>query len=92
MSFMDRHTIYDKELYRLAFDAAAECGIPCQTKSVVAGGNDAGAIHITRGGVRTAAVSLPCRYLHSPSCVIAESDLLDAYRLIKELSERIQKL
>ena len=92
VSFMDRHTIYDKELYHMAFDAAAECGIPCQTKSVVAGGNDAGAIHITRGGVRTAAVSLPCRYLHSPSCVIAESDLLDTYRLIKELTERIQKL
>ena len=92
VSFMDRHTIYDKELYRLAFDAAQGNNIPCQTKSVVAGGNDAGAIHTSRGGVRTAAISLPCRYLHSPSCVIAESDLMNAFELTKILSERIQQL
>ncbi len=92
VSYMDRHTIYDKELYRLAFDTAAELDIPCQTKTVVAGGNDAGAIHVSRGGVRTAAVSLPCRYLHSPSCVIAEEDMNNSFRLVGELAERIQKL
>jgi endoglucanase len=92
VSYMDRHTLYDRELYRLAFDTAAEKNIPCQTKSVVAGGNDAGAIHVSRGGVRTAALSLPCRYLHSPSCVINERDLEAVYRLAAELSARIQQL
>lgn len=92
VSFMDRHTIYDKELYRLAFEQAEALGILCQTKSVVAGGNDAGAIHVSRGGVRTAAISLPCRYLHSPSCVIAASDLECSYKLACGLAERIQKL
>lgn len=92
VSFMDRHTIYDRGLYDLAFDTAKQLGIPCQTKSVVAGGNDAGAIHVSRGGVRTAAISLPCRYLHSPSCVIAESDLDHSYQLACGLAERIQKL
>ena len=92
VSYMDRHTVYNRELYKLAFDTAAENGIPCQTKSVVAGGNDAGAIHTSRGGVRTAAISLPCRYLHSPSCVIAGSDLDNAYRLTVKLCERIQEL
>lgn len=37
---------------------------------MVAGGNDAKAIHVSAGGVKTLAISLPCRYLHSPSCVI----------------------
>ncbi len=37
--------------------------LPCQIKQAVAGGNDAGAIHATRDGVRTIAVSLACRYL-----------------------------
>lgn len=92
VSYMDRHTIYDRELYNLAFETADSLGIPCQTKTVVAGGNDAGAIHKSRGGVRTAAVSLPCRYLHSPSCVIAEEDMTNAYKLVTELAERIQKL
>lgn len=88
VSFMDRHTIYDKEMYKLAFDTAEENGIPCQTKTMVAGGNDAGAIHIARGGVRTTAVSLPCRYLHSPSCVIKKSDFENAYTLTKLLLDR----
>lgn len=92
VSYMDRHTIYDKELYRAAFEEAKRIDIPCQTKSVIAGGNDAGAIHISRGGVKTAAISLPCRYLHSPSCVIAADDMLNAYKLVKALAERIHKL
>lgn len=89
VSFMDRHTIYDKQLYDLAFDTAEKCGIPCQTKTMVAGGNDAGAIHVSRSGVKTAAVSLPCRYLHSPSCVIHKDDLENAYILVKNLLDRI---
>ena len=92
VSFMDRRTIYDKELYELAFDTAKELGIPCQTKSKIAGGNDAGAIHVSGKGVRTIAVSLPCRYLHSASCVIAEADIEPSYQLVKRLAERIQEL
>ena len=92
VSFMDRHTMYDKELYRLAFDIAEEQGIPCQTKTMIAGGNDAGAIHISGRGVRTMAVSLPCRYLHSPSSVIAGADLENTYKLVKSLIGRIHEI
>lgn len=74
VSYMDRGTIYDRELYRLAFEIGNEKGIPAQTKTLVAGGNDSGAIHLSRGGVRTCALSVPCRYLHSSSCVIRQSD------------------
>ncbi len=88
VSFMDRHTIYDKEMFDLAFETAKENHIPCQTKTMIAGGNDAGAIHVSRGGVRTTAISLPCRYLHSPSCVIKLSDMQDAYRLTKLILDR----
>lgn len=91
ISYMDRHTIYDRELYKLAFSAAEELNIPCQTKTVVAGGNDAGAISTARGGVRTIAISLPCRYLHSPSCVISENDLGNTYTLTKKLLERMHE-
>ena len=41
--------------------------IAVQYKRAVAGGNDSGAIHQSRGGVRTLAVSLPSRYIHAPS-------------------------
>lgn len=92
VTFMDKRTVYDQTLYRLAFDLAAEKGIPCQTKTMVAGGNDAGVIHTSRGGVRTLAVSIPCRYLHSPSCVIKREDMDHCLALVKAVAERVQEL
>ncbi|MGN0649439.1 MAG: M42 family metallopeptidase [Oscillospiraceae bacterium] len=85
ISYMDRGTIYDKGLYNLAFEIAkAEC-IPAQTKTLIAGGNDSGAIHISREGVRTVALSVPCRYLHSPSCVAKLSDIVAVQQLANHL-------
>lgn len=69
VSFMDRRTVYDRTLFRHAFALADRLGIKCQTKTAVAGGNDAGSIHQANGGVRTIAVSLPCRYIHSATSV-----------------------
>lgn len=89
VSFMDRSTIYNKELYNLAFECAKEIEIPCQTKTRVAGGNDAGAIHLSKGGVKTIAVSVPTRYLHSPSCVINKEDYFNTLKLVKALTDRI---
>ncbi len=75
VSFMDNRTLYDKNLYDRIFQTAERIGIPIQAKSMVAGGNDAGSIQLTRTGVKVAAVSLPCRYIHSPSCVLSHKDL-----------------
>ena len=87
--FMDRASIYDKGYYRLAMDTAAELGIPCQTKHVIAGGNDSGAIQKSRGGVHTCTVSLPCRYLHSPVTAAYLSDLEAMERLVPALAEKM---
>ncbi len=91
VSFMDRSTIYNKELFDRAFEIAREKNIPCQTKMMVAGGNNAGAIHQSRGGVKTLAVSVPCRYLHSPACVIKYKDVESSYELISALAEDLAK-
>ena len=87
VSMMDLRTIYDRGLSRLALDTAREQNLPCQIKQAVAGGNNAGAIHASRGGVRTVALSLPCRYLHSPTCVIGEVDFVHTARLAGHLLE-----
>ena len=60
--------------------------------AMIAGGNDSGAIHISRGGVRTIAVSVPCRYIHSPSCVINKEDFENTLILTRELAKRIHEL
>ncbi len=85
VSFMDRSTLYDRAYY----EAALASGIPCQPKAAVAGGNNAGAVHLSRGGVRTLAISVPCRYLHSPSCMAHVQDMENAKKLARYLLEGI---
>ena len=82
---MDRGTVYDRGLYSLAFDTAKANNIAVQTKTLVAGGNDSGAIHTSVGGIRTVALSVPCRYLHSPSCTIKKSDAENTAKLAYEM-------
>ena len=92
VSFMDRATIYDKELFRLAFEEAQKLNIPCQTKTRIAGGNDAGSVHVSRDGVRTMAISIPCRYLHSPFTVAQISDMEQSYLLAEKMLSKIHEL
>ncbi len=89
VSFMDGRTVYDKVLYSLAFDTARENNIKIQTKTAIAGGNDAGAIQTSGKGSRVIAVSLPCRYIHSASSVVKKSDLEETRKLLKALLPRL---
>ena len=87
VSFMDRGTIYNKDLYKRAREIADKNGIANQTKTVVAGGIDAAAIHKAAGGIKTVAVSLPCRYIHSASSVGSKKDMECVKDLAKALLE-----
>ncbi|WMJ23878.1 M42 family peptidase [Paludicola sp. MB14-C6] len=92
VSYMDHSTIYDKGLYDLAFKLAKEQNIACQTKTKIAGGNDAGAIHVSRKGVRTVAVSIPSRYIHSPSNVVKKEDVTATYQLALALTNTVGEI
>ena len=85
--FMDRSTVYSLKLFRRAQELANEKGFLMQTKSMVAGGNDAGVIHKTAGGVPTLTVSFACRYLHSPCCVIHKDDIEPMRKAVEALAE-----
>lgn len=85
VSFMDRRTVYDKTMYTHIRRLAQENDIPAQTKTMVAGGNDAGSFQVAGIGSRVAAVSLPCRYIHSPSCVLAHEDVDNTLKLLSIL-------
>lgn len=89
VSFMDSRTIYSKRLCNLAFEIAEKEKIPCQTKTAVAGGNDSGAIHLSRCGVETLALSVPCRYIHTASSVIKGEDVQSLKHLLSGLLEKI---
>ena len=52
-------------------------------------GTDADGIHLARGGVPTGLVSVPNRYMHSPSEMVAVSDLFLAARLLAAFVARL---
>ena len=55
--------------------AARRAGVACQRKLPLYGGTDAGAIHLSRAGVPTCIVAVPCRYIHTPASVLNLDDL-----------------
>ncbi len=85
VSFMDKATLYDKSLY----NTALQSGVKCQPKRAVAGGNNSGAIHLSREGVKTLAISLPCRYIHTDQSVANIGDIEDMLSLTKYMISNI---
>ena len=85
VSFMDGSSIANRALFKLALDVGAKEGIACQVKGSVTGGNDGGAIQRARGGIPVVVLSVPCRYIHSPSTVIKLSDVESQFELTRAL-------
>ena len=69
-------------------DTAREGDIPVQRDIMRAGGTDAGAIHLTRTGVITGGISVPCRYIHTPAETASLSDADACVRLAAALAQR----
>lgn len=89
VSFMDGRTIYDKELYALARKTADDNNIKTQTKTAIAGGNDAGAVQSSGKGSKVLAISLPCRYIHSGASVVKKSDIEETRNLLNKLLPKL---
>lgn len=89
ITIMDRALISDKRLVRLLVDTAEEEGIPYQIKQPGVGATDAGSIQLTRGGVPSVTLALPCRYLHSPACFINLADYGNMVRLMGRALPRL---
>ena len=85
VSFMDGASIANRALFRKALNVAKQENIPHQVKHSVSGGNDGGAIQRAREGVPVVVLSVPCRYIHSPSSVVKLSDVESQFALVKAL-------
>ncbi len=62
--------------------AAEEAGIPYQLEVLEGGTTDAAAIQLTREGVPTGVISIPCRYAHTPSEMVDLRDVENAVKLL----------
>ena len=83
ISVMDSASIADKHLSRMIKDSAERNKIKYQLKRAATGGNDAGIIHISNGGIKTCSISVPSRYIHSPSSLISTEDFENMKSLLK---------
>ena len=88
VSFMDRASIANVDVFKTMLALAEEKGIPHQIKSGVAGGNDAGAVQSRAGAVATCVLSVPCRNIHSPNSVASLSDMEAQSALLKAFIAR----
>lgn len=85
-SLMDKTTLYNRKLVQWAADIARKKGISLQYRLGVSGGNDAGPIHVSQGGIPTIALCIP-RYVHNPSEMINKRDVHAAVQLLGALLE-----
>lgn len=62
-----------------------EKDIPYQVEGISRGtGTDANVIQLTKSGVATGLLGLPCRYIHSPVEMLSLQDVKNTVRLLKE--------
>ena len=66
---------------------AKEKGIPYQLEVITGGGTDAGAIHTAKGGIKTGAISIPMRYIHTATETSSIKDIENTIKLIKAFGE-----
>lgn len=92
LSYMDGGFMADRKLVSSLVSLAKKKNIPCQLKSYASGGNEVRAAQTAGSGIIAAALSVPCRYLHSPISVIDKSDYESMYLLAKELCENLSQL
>lgn len=72
-------------------EAAEAEDIPFTLESLGKGtGTDADAIHLSRAGVPTGLVSIPCRYMHTPVEMVSLVDVDAAARLIAAFARRLE--
>ncbi len=80
----DGRTISHPAVKNRLIDCAKRFDIQYQLEVIEKGGNDAGSIHITAGGIPSGGVSIPCRYMHSPCEMVDADDVKSAVKLLKE--------
>jgi putative aminopeptidase FrvX len=79
------------KIYQRLVTAAKKLGIPYQIEADPrAIGSDARAIQISRAGVATGAISVPLRYMHTPSEVVDLKDVEYCVQLLVEFTQGLK--
>jgi endoglucanase len=85
IKIQDASMIADPRIVQWMIRTAEKNRIPYQREVLLLGGTDARAIQATRAGVPAGSISVPVRYVHSPSEMVDYSDVQNAVRLLTAL-------
>lgn len=85
---MDSDLVTDPRLVRWMQARAEQLGLPHQLEVLTSGGTDAGAINQTRAGAPSICLSIPTRYIHTPSEMVDINDVENAVTLLVDLVSR----
>jgi tetrahedral aminopeptidase len=84
----DARMLADPRVKNLLVQRAREAGVPTQLEILEGGSTDAAAIQVAGAGVAAGALSIPCRYVHSPSEMVDYRDVQGAVTLLLELLQK----
>lgn len=82
VKFQDLGAISDPRVVQWMIAAAEKNKIPYQREVLLIGGTDAKAIQSVRAGVPSGCISIPVRYVHSPSEMVDTSDVQNTIKLL----------
>ena len=82
IKIQDVGMIADPRVVQWMIRAAEKNKIPYQREVLLIGGTDARAIQLTRAGVPAGCISIPVRYVHSPSEMVDYADVQNTIKLL----------
>lgn len=82
ISIADRSMIAHSKVNKRLIENANLEKIPYHIKKPLFGGTNAGRIHQMRSGIPSSVVSVPCRYIHSPTSLLSLTDIYHTINLI----------
>ncbi|NLZ77025.1 MAG: M42 family metallopeptidase [Spirochaetales bacterium] len=93
LRYIDSKMITNPRFQRFALEVAKKYDIPVQTAVRTGGATNAGAIHLSGGGVPSIVIGVPVRYAHTHYSVASLADLQGAIALgralLKELDSEV---
>lgn len=78
----DRASISHRKVVELLEQAAQKAGVPYQKEVLTFGGTNAAVLQRTKEGIPSATLSIPTRYVHSPSETVSLNDVEGAVKLL----------
>jgi putative aminopeptidase FrvX len=91
LTVADYGLITHPKVLRLLIDVAEENKIPYQLEAGLPGGTDASRISLTREGVPSGTISIPTRYIHSPSSMLSLEDAENTVKMTVAATNKIPK-